>query len=71
LLPALPKALVRRSIGLSASLGMVVVPFASPLYLAPKIPWQKNSHLSRDNRAFVNFLLEQPRGYSAMGQGGE
>ncbi len=73
---SLVRTLIRRGIGISASLRMVVsadsevvaVPFDPPLHLDLKIAWKKNAYLSRANRAFVDFLLEQTKGYGVSGQ---
>jgi len=70
---SLVRTLIRRGIGISVSLRMVVsadsevvaVPFDPPLHLDLKIAWKKNAYLSRANRAFVDFLLEQTREYGA------
>jgi DNA-binding transcriptional LysR family regulator len=75
---SLVKTLIRRGIGISASLRMVAdadpevvaVPFDPPLHLDLKIAWKKNAYLSRANRAFVDFLLEQTKGYGATGKSG-
>jgi DNA-binding transcriptional LysR family regulator len=64
---SLIKSLVRNGLGISTFLRMVVagddeltaVSFDPPLYLDLLIAWKKHGYLSRANRAFVDFLLEQ------------
>lgn len=61
------KAIVKQGFGISTLLGMVIeddpelvgLPFAEPVWLDLSIAWRKNGYLSRANRAFVDFLLEQ------------
>ncbi|MGB0466417.1 MAG: LysR family transcriptional regulator [Pontibacterium sp.] len=61
------KAIVRQGFGISTLLGMVIeddpeligLPFAEPVWLDLSIAWRKDGYLSRANRAFVDFLLEQ------------
>lgn len=68
---SLIKPLVRDGLGISSFLRMVVandddlvaVSFDPPLHLDLMIAWKKHAYLSRPNRAFVDFLLEQTRGY--------
>lgn len=68
---SLVKSLVRGGLGISTFLRMVVtgdedlaaVPFDPPLYLDLMIAWKRGAYLSRANRAFVEFLLEQSSGY--------
>lgn len=68
---SLNTSLVRNGLGISAFLRMVVardtdlraVSFDPPLHLDLLIAWKKNAYLSRANRAFVDFLLEQTKGY--------
>ncbi|HEY6838838.1 MAG TPA: LysR substrate-binding domain-containing protein [Geobacteraceae bacterium] len=63
----LVKSLVRAGMGISTFLRMVVagddelvaVPFDPPLHLDLVIAWKRHAYLSRANRAFVDFLLEQ------------
>lgn len=67
----LVKSLVREGLGISAFLRMVVaddedlaaIPFDPPVYLDLVIAWKRGGYLSRANRAFVDFLLEQTAGY--------
>ena len=64
---SLVKSLVRNGTGVSTFLRMVVaadsdlaaVSFDPPLYLDLLIAWKKHLYLSRANRAFVDFLLQQ------------
>lgn len=42
---------------------LAAVPFDPPLYLDLVIAWKRGAHLSRANRAFVDFLLERTAGY--------
>jgi len=68
---SLVKSLVRGGMGISTFLRMVVagdndlvaVSFDPPLYLDLVIAWKRGAYLSRANRAFVEFLLEQTSGY--------
>ncbi len=68
---SLVKSLVRNGLGISTFLRMVVasdedlaaVSFDPPLYLDLLIAWKRQGYLSRANRAFVDFLLENTRGY--------
>jgi DNA-binding transcriptional LysR family regulator len=68
---SLIKSLVRGGLGISTFLRMVVagdddlaaVPFDPPLYLDLVVAWKRGAYLSRANRAFVDFLLEQTSGY--------
>ena len=68
---SLIKPLVRDGLGITSFLRMVVandsdltaVSFDPPLHLDLMIAWKKHAYLSRPNRAFVDFLLEQTRGY--------
>lgn len=61
------KSLVKRGLGISTLLRMVVeddaelraVSFAPPRYLDLQLAWKKHAYLSRANQAFVDFLLEQ------------
>ncbi|AJE03643.1 LysR family transcriptional regulator [Geobacter pickeringii] len=63
----LVKSLVRKEMGISVFLRMVVtedddlvaISFDPPLYLDLLIAWKKHGYLSRANRAFVDFLLEK------------
>ncbi|HML77527.1 LysR family transcriptional regulator [Geobacter sulfurreducens] len=63
----LVKSLIRKGMGISVFLRMVVeedddlkaIPLDPPLYLDLQIAWKKYGYLSRANRAFVDFLLEQ------------
>ena len=73
---SLVKSLVRRGLGISVILRMVVaedqevvaVPFDPPLFLDLEIAWKKNAYLSRANQAFVDFLLERTREFMAVQQ---
>lgn len=64
---SLVKSLVRNGTGISIFLRMVVaadpdlaaIPFDPPLSLDLLIAWKKQVYLSRANRAFVEFLLQQ------------
>lgn len=64
---SLVRSLVREGVGVSTLLRMVVadepqiaaVSFDPPLYLDLHIAWKSDGYLSRANRAFVDFLLEQ------------
>jgi DNA-binding transcriptional LysR family regulator len=38
---------------------LVDLPFEQPLWLDLCIAWRRDGYLSRANRAFVDFLLEQ------------
>lgn len=67
----LVKSLVRDGMGVGTFLRMVLaeeselaaIPFDPPLYLDLLIAWKKGAYLSRANRAFVEFLLEQTAAY--------
>ena len=71
---SLVKSLVRGGMGISTFLRMVVtgdddlaaVPFDPPLHLDLVIAWKRGAYLSRANRAFVEFLLEQTSGYGNL-----
>jgi DNA-binding transcriptional LysR family regulator len=64
---SLVKSLVRNGTGISTFLRMVVaddtdlaaIPFDPPLHLDLLIAWKKHIYLSRANRAFVDFLLQE------------
>ena len=64
---SLVKSIIREGMGISVFLRMVVaedndqiaISFDPPLYLDLLIAWKKHGYLSRANRAFVDFLLEQ------------
>jgi len=45
--------------------GMKAISFEPPLYMDLMIAWKQQSYLSRANRAFVEYLLEQTRGSQA------
>jgi DNA-binding transcriptional LysR family regulator len=74
---SLVKSLVRNGTGISTFLRMVVaadsdlaaVSFDPPLYLDLLIAWKKHLYLSRANRAFVDFLLQQASGEWGAGSG--
>lgn len=61
------KAIVRQDFGISALLSMVIkgdndltgVPFEPAVWLDLSVAWRRDGYLSRANRAFVDFLLEQ------------
>jgi len=63
------KAIVKQGFGISTLLGMVIeedpdlvgLPFCEPVWLDLSIAWRRDGYLSRANRAFVDFLLEQNR----------
>ncbi len=67
---SLVRSLIKEQLGISTFLRMVVsgdpelaaVSFDPPLYLDLVIAWKANRHLSRANRAFIDFLLESTRG---------
>jgi DNA-binding transcriptional LysR family regulator len=73
------KSLVKKGLGISTLLRMVVVDdtelravsFDPPLHLDLMLAWKKGAYLSRANQAFVDFLMEQIRGYGAAPNGGE
>lgn len=64
---SLVKSLILKGMGISVFLRMVItedddlmaISFDPPLYLDLLIAWKKHAYLSRANRAFVDFLLEQ------------
>lgn len=66
LLPLI-KSIIKQGFGISTLLTMVVkedpelvdLPFEQPLWLDLCIAWRREGYLSRANRAFVDFLLEQ------------
>jgi DNA-binding transcriptional LysR family regulator len=63
---SLVRSLIKEKLGISTFLRMVVtgdnelaaVSFDPPLYLDLFIAWKADRHLSRANRAFIEFLLE-------------
>ncbi|GFE60060.1 LysR family transcriptional regulator [Geobacter sp. AOG2] len=65
------KSLVKKRLGISTLLRMVVeddaelraVSFDPPLHLDLMLAWKKGAYLSRANRAFADFLMEQVRSY--------
>lgn len=67
---SLVRSLIKLGLGISTFLRMVVsgdgelaaIPFDPPLYLDLMIAWKGDRHLSRANRAFIDFLLEGSRG---------
>jgi len=67
------KSLVKKRLGISTLLRMVVeddaelraVSFDPPLHLDLMLAWKKGAYLSRANRAFADFLMEQVRDYGA------
>jgi DNA-binding transcriptional LysR family regulator len=44
------------------NVGMRAISFEPPLYMDLMIAWKQQAYLSRANRAFVEYLLEQTRG---------
>ncbi|MFW1676536.1 LysR family transcriptional regulator [Pontibacter sp. JAM-7] len=70
LLPLI-KSIVRQGFGVSTLLQMVIAdepelvarPFAEPVWLDLSIAWRRDGYLSRANRAFLEFMLEQSREY--------
>ncbi|NVK43468.1 MAG: LysR family transcriptional regulator [Oceanospirillaceae bacterium] len=66
LLPLI-KSIVTQGFGISTLLEMVLrddpdlvaVPFSEPVWLDLSIAWRRDGYLSRANRAFVDFVLEQ------------
>ncbi len=63
---SLVRSLIREGVGISTFLRMAVsddpdmapVSFDPPLYLELDIAWKANRHLSKANRAFIDFLIE-------------
>lgn len=61
------KQIIKQEFGVSTLLGMVVeedpelvtISFEQPVWLNLCIAWRKDGYLSKANRAFVEFLLEQ------------
>ena len=66
---SLVRSLVQNRLGISTFLrmvvtpdsGLVAVPFDPPIHLDLMIAWKRHGYLSRANRAFVDFLLEQTK----------
>jgi len=66
---SLVRSLIKERLGVSTFLRMVVsedselaaVSFDPPLYLDLVVAWKANRYLSRANRAFIDFLLENTR----------
>ena len=66
---SLVRSLIKLELGISTFLRMVVsgdaelvaIPFDPPLHLDLMIAWKEDRHLSRANRAFIDFLLELSR----------
>jgi len=64
---SLIRSLIKEKLGISTFLRMVVsddaelaaISFAPPLHLDLFIAWKADRHLSRANRAFIDFLLER------------
>ncbi|MEJ2621569.1 MAG: LysR substrate-binding domain-containing protein [Candidatus Thiodiazotropha sp.] len=64
----LTKAIVRQGFGITTFLRMVIeqdpqqdlvaVPFTEPVYLDLSLAWKKDGYLSRADRAFVDYILE-------------
>jgi DNA-binding transcriptional LysR family regulator len=71
---SLVQSLVKERLGISTFLRMVVsgdpglaaVSFNPPLHLDLVIAWKANRHLSRANRAFIDFLHENTRGRESI-----
>ncbi|WP_027713692.1 LysR family transcriptional regulator [Desulfuromonas sp. TF] len=71
---SLVRSLVKERLGISTFLRMVVsgdpelaaVSFNPPLHLDLVIAWKANRHLSRANRAFIDFLHENTRGRESI-----
>ena len=65
----LTKAIVRHGFGITTFLRMVVeqdpegdlvaIPFETPVYLDLSLAWKRGGYLSRADRAFVDYVLEQ------------
>ncbi|WP_028582635.1 LysR family transcriptional regulator [Desulfogranum japonicum] len=63
---SLVRSMIKEGMGISTFLKMVVsddpdlaaVSFHPPLFLDLDIAWKKNRHLSKANRAFIDFLIE-------------
>jgi len=61
------KSVIHHGFGISALLPMAIdnsdelatIPFAKPIWMEFFIAWRKNGYLSRANRAFMEFVLEQ------------
>jgi DNA-binding transcriptional LysR family regulator len=72
------KSLVRNGTGISIFLRMVVaadtdlvaLSFDPPLHLDLLIAWKRHTYLSRANRAFVEFLLQEAGKNQGLGTGG-
>lgn len=74
------KQIVKQEFGVTTLLRMVVeeepeltaIPFSEPVWLNLGIAWRRDGYLSRANRAFVDFLIEQlPEAQSRSGDEGE
>ena len=67
----LTKAIVRQGFGITTFLrrvirdetaeGLVAIPFETPVFLDLSLAWKRDGYLSRADRAFVDFILEQTR----------
>lgn len=65
----LTKAIVRQGFGITTFLrmvlenepvdGLVAVPFDEPVHLELSLAWKRGGYLSRADRAFVDYILEQ------------
>jgi len=65
----LTKAIVRQGFGITTFLrrvirdeaaeGLVAIPFETPVFLDLSLAWKRGGYLSRADRAFVDFILEQ------------
>jgi DNA-binding transcriptional LysR family regulator len=68
------RSLVKERLGISTFLRMVVsgdpelaaISFNPPIHLDLVIAWKANRHLSRANRAFIDFLHENTRGRESI-----
>ena len=71
---SLVRSLVKERLGISTFLRMVVsgdpelaaISFNPPIHLDLVIAWKANRHLSRANRAFIDFLHENTRGRESI-----
>lgn len=69
---SLVRSMINERLGISTFLRMAVsddpdltaVSFDPPLYLDLDIAWKENRHLSKANRAFIDFLLESTKNQS-------
>lgn len=73
----LTKAIVRQGFGITTFLrmvldneppdGLVAVPFDEPVFLDLSLAWKRGGYLSRADRAFVEYILEQTGGVDEAG----